>query len=533
MKTLIPRFLLPTIATVMVTSGLSANEKPNLDFPVGDFQVNFMNGVVEHCEFSKDASVIVSQKNRTSTGRIEMNDGKVLVHYEDDRLEEWMPVDQAYIVNHWHPASKRAEKGQPMMGFAEKKLEGNVEVHEWGTFTVLQGTNGKAIKWYQAPEKIVDLPSFVKREFTTFGKARSPNLFTGLDSVRMETPVLYFYPEKEMDIRVSASFPNGRITEVFPPTSYQFNRGNSSLWRGTLLPPDAQEKSRVPAATGPKGRHYAAARAVPDAWLFSQLSPGSTPPKSKDPQKPVAEPIDHFIFYRGAGNADHFPIRAVERQEAGSYKLSNYYHKTIPKLFALRVEDGKSSWTTINHLARVGYDKEKKIATNQQDFDFPKKSGPVNEVAAELSDAMVAAMHAEGLTLDEAKSMVATWDNLWFTDPGTRILAILPQSFADEMVPLHIEPKPSKLERVFVARLELINRAQEQILSKVLNPSDELSENVASEQLSSLQLGRYSAGGMERAKTLIAAEIQKRFARLEKLNKEREAIKDASAKLTK
>ena len=529
MKSLISRFLFPTIAAALFTSTLTANEKPSLDFPIGEYQVNFMNGVVEHCEFTKDSSVKVTQKDRASTGRIEMTDGKVFVHYEDDRLEEWMPIDRAYIVKHWHPASKRTEKGQPMMGFAEKNLEGKVEVHEWGTFTVLQGSNGKAIKWYQAPEKLVDLPPFVK-QYRAFGKARSPNLFAGLDSVRMETPVLYFYPEKQMDIRVSATFPKGRITEIFPPNSYQFI-GSNTLWRGTLLHPDSPEKSRVPAANGSNGRHYAAARAVPDAWLFSQLTPGSTPPKAKDPKKPVAEPIDHFIFYRGAGNADAFPIRAVERKEAGSYQLSNYYHQTIPKLFALRVEDGKSTWTTINQLARVGYDKEKKVATNQQDFNFPEKTGTVKEVAAELRDAMVAALDAEGLTLDEAKAMVATWDYLWFTDPGTRVLAILPQKFADEMVPLNITPKPTKIERVFVARLELLNRAQEQILTKILTPSDEMEEQIASEQLAALKLGRYSAGGMERAKTLISAEIQKRFTRLEEMRKKQEAVEGATAKV--
>ena len=41
----------------------------------------------------------------------------------------------------------------------------------------------------------------------------------------------------------------------------------------------------------------------------------------------------------------------------------------------------------------------------------------------------------------------------------------------------------------------------------------------------------HSAGGMERAKTLISAEIQKRFARLEELRKKKEAIKNTSAKL--
>ena len=128
---------------------------------------------------------------------------------------------------------------------------------------------------------------------------------------------------------------------------------------------------------------------------------------------------------------------------------------------------------------------------------------------------MVDALDAEGLTRDEAAAMVATWDNLWFTEPGTRVLAILPQALADEMVPLEITPEPTQLERVFVARMELIPREYERVLTAVLNPATGASdEETAREQLESLQLGRYTAGGMERATTLVRSQIRKRFAQL-------------------
>jgi len=520
-----------TAAVLAFSSSGSAKDVPEVQIPVGEFQVTFMNEVIENCEFAEDATVKVTQGNRASVGRAEVNDGKILVRYEDDRIEQWSLIDGAYFVNHWHPISSWPDKGR-VMGLAEKKLEGALEVHEWGTFTILQGSNGKTIRWYQAPEKLVDLPSFVRQQYTIVGKSGSPNLFAGLDSVRMETPVLYFYPEKAMDIRVAASFPNGRITEVFPPSSYTFNNADETLWRGTLLPPNSPEKNRIPKATGTKGRHYAAARAVPDAWLFSQLAPGNKVALTPKPAtKPVAEPIDHFIFYRGAGNADAFPIRAVEQESPGTYQLSNFYRETIPKLFALRVIDGKSSWTTIDRLARMSYDEKSKKAINQKTFNFPEATGTVVEVAAELRDAMVTSLHTEGLTKAEAKAMVATWDDLWFTDPGTRVLAVLPQSFADEMVPLEIYPEPTKLERVFVARLELISTAQEQVLTKVLDPSINMDEKDASKKLTALQLGRYSAGGMERTKTLINAQIGKRFAKLEEIRKEQEMLKDATAKV--
>lgn len=495
--------------------GLTAKEAKQPSLPTGEFEVHFKNGVVQKCSFGEKSTVKVSQPNRTADGSVEIQGGKIIVRYQDDRLEHWIPADKAYIVNHWHPASGRDQKKQPQTGFAEKILEGDLEVHEWGTFTVLQGSDGKTIRWYQAPDKIVDLPSFVRRPLS-FGKARAFHFPGQLDSVRMETPVLYFYPEGPMDVRVSASFPSGQITEVFPPSSYDYLQSGNTTWRGRLLPPNAPEKSFVPTSTGSTGRHYSAAREVPEAWLFSQLPPNYEEPKdAKGP--PLPSPIDHFIFYRGAGHSEQFPLRAIEQTPPGNYQLYNYYHQTIPKLFALRVSNGKSSWTTIDQLQRIKYDSKKKVTLNVHSLTFPEIEKDTKVVAEEMREAMIAALDAEGLTRAEAKAMVATWDNLWFTEPGTRILAVLPKSYADEMVPLQISPKPRKLERVFVARLELINRTSEATLVNALNPASNLSEEEAAKELAALQMGRYAAGGMARAQILINGEIEKRFLKLEKL----------------
>ena len=532
--------IIPIIVATLVAflSPIPAKDQPKVQLPVGEYQVTFLNGVYQKCEIQKDGKVKLSQANRSATGKVEVEDGKIIVRYDDDRMELWSEMNGAYHVRHWHPVSSYPKQGSTL-GTAEKHLEGKLEVHEWGTFTILQGSDGKTIPWYQAPQKLVDLPSFVQTQMGA-SKVRPLLLSNGLDSVRLETPVLYFYPEKAMDVRVSASFPKGRITEVFPPVAFQFyGAPDNALWRGTLLPPDAPEKSRVPAASGEEGRHYAAARAVPNAWLYSQLTPQfkaahkaakEAQAKTGKPTTLPIEPIDHFIFYRGAGKAENFPIRVVEQETPGTYKISSLYHETIPKLFALRVVDGKSTWTTIDQLNLIKYDSEAKKTLNQKDLVFPETIKSTAEVAAELRDAMIASLHAEGLTKDEAKAMVATWDNLWFTDPGTRVLALLPQTFSDQMVPLHIEPKPTKIERVFVARLELINKAQEQVLTSVLNPPIGMDEKIASEKLAALNLGRYSAGGMARAKTLINSRIEKRFTKLEQLQKEQKTPKTASTR---
>lgn len=44
---------------------------------------------------------------------------------------------------------------------ARAEDEGKLEVHEWGTFTVISGSNGQPIQWYQPHEALSELPDFV------------------------------------------------------------------------------------------------------------------------------------------------------------------------------------------------------------------------------------------------------------------------------------------------------------------------------------------------------------------------------------
>lgn len=390
-------------------------------------------------------------------------------------------------------------------------------VHEWGTFTEVQGSDGQSIEWYQEPEELVDLPRFVHQSLG-FSKTGSR---TGMDIVRMETPVLYFYPEGEeaLDISVTAGMQGGRITEVFPP-AFRINPAKT-VWRGRLLPPDSPERKNIPTANGPAGRHYAAARDVSEAWLFRGEQHPSTVRMHEQMRKfapdhpalpAVAEPIDHFIFYRGAGSPSGVRVQArQDTSDPDKYTLRNSHRATVPKLFGLRVRDGLSSWVEVSNLQQMKYTREGKI--NEQSFVFPEATQASSIIADEIRIAMVDALTQQGLTMDEALAMVATWDDLWFTEPGTRVLAVLPQVVADEMVPLEISPAPTSISRVFVARLELISRDKEAALMAILNdPRAKADELIAdSQRLVDVQLGRYSAGGLERAMTLVAEKMRDRY----------------------
>src|SRR5436190_21498476 len=78
--------------------------------------------------------------------------------------------------------------------------------HEWGTCTSVQGADGNQIQWN--PLIRTDLPDFV---YSTDGRSGVPGgrlLIEGKGMmttfVRMETPVIHFYSDKErtVDVRV-------------------------------------------------------------------------------------------------------------------------------------------------------------------------------------------------------------------------------------------------------------------------------------------------------------------------------------------
>ena len=507
---------------------------------MGEWIVTFTNGIEQTVDIAADGKVTVTEPKRTAKGKAVVKDGVTEIRYDDDRVELWSfgSAKDNLTVQHWHPISARS-KTMPAIGSALKNdtKPSALKVHEWGTFTVLQGSSGQVIDWYQAPNKLVDLPPFVKQQRIRLSGKSGTTQTGGMDTVRMETPVLYFYPEKEMDVTVTAKFLNGRITEIFPPAVNR-NFSGPTMWHGSLLPPNSPEKAKIPKADGPKGRHYAAAREVPEAWLFrnTPLPIGNEEEKeeiarikagmlqvlplaekaSEQKAEPV-DPIDHFIFYRGAGRPNFSQISARQGNGPGNFTLYNYGKSAVPKLFALQISDGQTSWVSLDQLEIVKYDKTKRL--NHRSITFPKPSGATHQVADDLRAAMIESLHSEGLTKDEATAMVNTWDNLWFTEPGTRILAILPQQTADEMVPLQISPVPTEIDRVFVARVEILTREVEQELTSLLSPPSSEAEaaemQTDAQRLEDIQLGRYSAGGMERAADLIERKVRNRFARLQ------------------
>ena len=54
--------------------------------------------------------------------------------------------------------------------------------------------------------------------------------------------------------------------------------------------------------------------------------------------------------------------------------------------------------------------------------------------------------------------MIETWQDSWL-ERGSRLIYIVPRSIMDRVLPLSVSPAPSRVERVFVGRIEILSPA--------------------------------------------------------------------------
>jgi hypothetical protein len=308
-------------------------------------------------------------------------------------------------------------------------------VHEWGTFTSIAGEEGRAVSWLPLTGP-PDLPSFVERAWNVPPKARC------IATVRMETPVLYFYTPHDLVVDVTVGFQQGFITEYFPratigpahvtPMSIRRPGFRSTItWDGVRILPHAEP--RFPTDTTPT--HYYEARDTDAAPLL------------------VGAEQERFLFYRGVGA---FPLPLSARvAPGGEVEVANLGSDEIPALLLFE-----------NRGGRVGYELRPAL-TGRTTIGPPTLDDEPESVQTTLEQILV----AQGLYPKEASAMVATWSDAWFEE-GTRLFYIVPEAVVDRILPLAIEPAPARVARVFVGRLELITAARLTDLEDALRTND-------------------------------------------------------------
>ena len=314
-------------------------------------------------------------------------------------------------------------------------------VHEWGTFTSIAGKDGQVVEWSPLTGS-TDLPGFVEH-------FRDVGFKLGLrGTVRMETPVLYFYSSQEQQVSVKVNFAKGLITEWYPrasrvePTAnifdgslYQKQANGSIAWDTVTVSPAL--RAALPQEA--KSSHYYAARMT-----------SATPLVVKTP---AGEQQEKFLFYRGVSS---FQAPLVARVTAdGKVRVENRVGAEIPNVILFERRGEQMGY-------RIG-----RAVQQESTLASPELNGTVEDLASEL----VGMLMAQGLYQDEAQAMVETWRDSWFEE-GSRLIYIVPREFVDGILPLAVRPAPAQTERVFVGRMELVTPATEQAVESALAAQD-------------------------------------------------------------
>jgi hypothetical protein len=305
--------------------------------------------------------------------------------------------------------------------------QNDLVVHEWGTFTSIAGKDGVALEW-RPLNGSVDLPKFVhtmQQEGLGLRHVQSKADLSGL--IRMETPVLYFYSKREMNVSAEVNFPKGKITEWYPQAR---SVGSAINWGTFKVAPGAA--FNLPADYSEN--HYYAARETDSAPLQVCGSAGKAAEQEK------------FLFYRGVGDFD-LPLSVkLERNEI---ELKNTGKESIARLIIFENRDGKIGYRIVDNFS------------GQTTADLPTLDKSVEAVIRDLRETLV----ASGLYEKEADAMIKTWRNSWFEE-GMRVFYVLPRKTIDEVLPISIEPKPTQLVRVLVGRTEVITPEMEKSVRK-------------------------------------------------------------------
>jgi hypothetical protein len=329
----------------------------------------------------------------------------------------------------------------------ERHTAPDLTAHEWGTFTAIAGKDGRAVEWLplglpRFPPS-TDLPQFVEH-------INDVNFKLGLrGTIRMETPVLYFYSPRDLIVSARVSFAKGLITEWYPhadrvqpagvvtdTTLSRLSVDGSIEWNRVAVSPNLTDD--FPTEVEPN-RYYTARETI-SSPLRVQSSAG--------------EQREKFLFYRGV-SAGPLPI-AARLNSDGKFVVESLSGDEIPNaiLFERRGE-------------QVGY-RLTGALTGATTVDPPVLNGGVDSLCGDLEEILV----GQGLYREEAHAMVETWKDSWFEE-GSRLIYIVPSGFIDKVLPLTIGPAPGQIVRVFVGRLEIVTPTTVMAVTTALAHNDE------------------------------------------------------------
>lgn len=336
-----------------------------------------------------------------------------------------------------------------------------VTVHEWGTFTTLCGSDGSRLSGLQLAEEPV--PPFVYNlAMQHYNEKGMPGPLTLKNvTVKMETPVLYFYSDKSVPFNIRVDFNGGLISQWYPqrsngsqhfindqwghipiPSTYSltfldFTSTNGFIeWTGTILPPDSGRLTQEAA-----GEHV---------WLAPRETRSNLVQVSGTDQNWGAfNETEKYLFYRGIGNFD-IPVK-LNFDNKNRLNITNTGNHSLGYVMVyFKPYDSSDAEIWWSGSLPEG-----------SEINIKQLPGIGLTVDAEMEKFKTALIN-EGLFEDEAVAMLSTWEKSYFESSGLKVFWVLPRNLTDAILPLQMNPAPDKLERVLVGRSEILTPKFEQ-----------------------------------------------------------------------
>jgi hypothetical protein len=346
--------------------------------------------------------------------------------------------------------------------------DSGVTVHEWGTFTTIADGAGGSEPWSPLGGAS-DLPCFVMHlnslQYKMMPSGPTAPV-TQMVTVRMETPVLYFYSPRKTTISVAVDFPKGLITEWYPHASKvspgsQLNlppvRNGHIEWDALEIAPGDQPS--LPRGGG--ASHYYAAR------------------NTDSDSVRIGQDREKLLFYRGIANFS-VPLSA---RFTGDSSLELRHAGEDPLALAVLFE---------NRGGHIGYRVMHGLG-NTANIETPALTASLDGLKKDLADGLV----NQGLYRKEADAMIETWRDSWFEE-GMRVFYLVPRSLVDRELPLSIQPAPAKIGRVFVGREEILTPYMRDRLQTALSTGNTQTLD---------QFGRFLAPFMRQVKATAAPSV--------------------------
>ena len=374
------------------------------------------------------------------------------------------------------------------------------EVHEWGTFTTVSGSDGVLLPGLQREEET--LPPFVHSHFgmengapmeqarfaellKRYGKLWPFDPTVGISSkglsnrpvsgvkVKMETPVIYFHSKEAFHAKVHVGFNGGTISQWYPARS-----GGESL----PLPEPPADPLNHPHPASAWLIDFSKPYRGDISWDIEVLSPEESRRtllfKAKDtinwlrarvPETNVvrsAGQTEGYLFYRGIGNFDPGLETRIDANE--TLHIRNQTGDRIPYLLIYENRSGRHTWKAIDDGIEAGEtsvtpmnELSPPLAVENDgttDWDRVTREGNFD---AGLYRSLKNGIVRSGLLESEADAMIQTWWDSYFEKSGLRIFWIVPRTRTDSILPLKVEPTPEKTVRVIVGRSEVFRPNEE------------------------------------------------------------------------